>query len=115
VVDAIAAAGGATADAQVSALNLARLLVDGEQIAVAPSRRATSCRRELCVGRDDELVDLNTADAAALDALPGIGPVLAERIVSHREDGPFSTVDELADVAGIGPTLLERLRDLVRV
>ena len=63
----------------------------------------------------DDLVDLNSADAAALDALPGIGPVLAERIVAHREDGPFTTVDELADVAGIGPTLLERLRDLVRV
>ena len=113
VVDAIAAAGGATADAQVSALNLARVLVDGEQIAVprpgeAPAGAAVS-------PGGDELVDLNKADAAALDALPGIGPVLADRIVSHREDGPFTSVDELADVAGIGPTLLERLRDLVRV
>ncbi|WP_315099100.1 helix-hairpin-helix domain-containing protein [uncultured Cellulomonas sp.] len=114
VVDALTAAGGATADAQVSALNLARLLVDGEQIAVPrPGERTEGADAE--AGAGDGLVDLNTADAAALDALPGIGPVLADRIVAHREDGRFATVDELADVAGIGPTLLERLRDLVRV
>lgn len=118
VVDAIAAAGSATADAQLGALNLARPLVDGEQIVVpavgdqptAAGPGATSAP----TGGDDR-VDLNSADAAALDSLPGIGPVLAGRIVAHREDGPFSSVDELADVAGIGPTLLERLRDLVRV
>ncbi|MDQ0373438.1 ComEA family DNA-binding protein [Cellulomonas humilata] len=113
VVDAIAAAGGATADAQVSALNLARVLVDGEQIAVPGPGEAPAYTADSPGG--DDLVDLNTADAGALDALPGIGPVLADRIVSHREDGPFTTIDELADVAGIGPTLLERLRDLVRV
>jgi competence protein ComEA len=67
------------------------------------------------VSGEGDLVDLNAADATALDGLPGIGPVLADRIVAHREDRPFTTVDELADVAGIGPTLLERLRDLVRV
>ena len=115
VVDAIAAAGGATADAQVSALNLARVLVDGEQIAVPGPGEAPADVGDPAAAGGDDLVDLNTADAAALDALPGIGPVLADRIVSHREDGPFTTVDELADVAGIGPTLLERLRDLVRV
>ena len=114
VVDAIAAAGGATADAQVSALNLARLLVDGEQIAVPrPGEQAAAAARAR--GAADGLLDLNGADEAALDALPGIGPVLAGRIVAHREDGPFTSVDELADVAGIGPTLLERLRELVRV
>ncbi|WP_235523105.1 helix-hairpin-helix domain-containing protein [Cellulomonas sp. Root485] len=115
VVDAIAAAGGATADAQVSALNLARVLVDGEQIAVPRAGEQLAAAGSPASVGGDELVDLNTADAAALDALPGIGPVLADRIVAHREDGPFTTVDELADVAGIGPTLLERLRDLVRV
>lgn len=115
VVDAIAAAGGATAEAQVSALNLARVVIDGEQIAVPrPGEQPAPSGAGALTGGDD-LVDLNTADAAALDALPGIGPVLADRIVSHREDGRFTTVDELADVAGIGPTLLERLRDLVRV
>ncbi|WP_246123685.1 ComEA family DNA-binding protein [Cellulomonas terrae] len=115
VVDAIAAAGGATADAQVSALNLARVLVDGEQIAVPRPGEEPAPAGASAPGGADGLVDLNTADAAALDALPGIGPVLADRIVGHRQDGPFTTVDELADVAGIGPTLLERLRDLVRV
>jgi competence protein ComEA len=115
VVDAITAAGGATADAQVSALNLARVLADGEQIVVPrPGEQPTGA--EAVAGADaDATVDLNTADAADLDALPGIGPVLADRIVAHRQDGPFASVDELADVAGIGPTLLERLRDLVRV
>jgi len=117
VVDAIAAAGGATADAQVSALNLARVLVDGEQIAVPrPGEQPASAGAATDGGADaDQTVDLNTADIAALDALPGIGPVLAERIATHREDRPFASVDELADVAGIGPTLLERLRDRVRV
>ncbi|GEK19502.1 ComEA family DNA-binding protein [Cellulomonas xylanilytica] len=116
VVDALAAAGGAGADAEVSALNLARVLVDGEQIVVPrPGERAAQPGAAGPAGEGDDLVDLNTADATVLDSLPGIGPVLAERIVAHREDGPFTTVDELADVAGIGPTLLERLRDLVRV
>jgi len=59
-------------------------------------------------------VDLNGADAAALTALPGIGPVLAERIVAHRErHGPFAAVGELAAVRGIGPRLIERLGDRV--
>jgi competence protein ComEA len=113
VVDAIAAAGGAAADAQLSALNLARLLVDGEQIAVPrPGEQAAAAS---AAPGGDGLLDLNGADEAALDALPGIGPVLAGRIVAHREKGPFTSVDELADVTGIGPTLLERLRELVRV
>ena len=96
-----------------------------EPRAGAGRRRADrSCRRAAdqpvagpaatAAGGDDR-VDLNTADAAALDALPGIGPVLAGRIVAHRDEGPFTSVDELADVAGIGPTLLDRLRELVRV
>ena len=59
-------------------------------------------------------VDLNRADARSLDALPGIGPVLAGRIVEHRRaHGPFASVDELLSVPGIGPRLLERLRPLV--
>jgi competence protein ComEA len=114
VVDAVAAAGGQRADAQVGAINLARVLVDGEQIVVPGPDASGSAPGPAAVPGDDR-VDLNTADTAALDALPGIGPVLAERIVAHREDGPFTSVDELGDVSGIGPTLLERLRDLVRV
>lgn len=61
-------------------------------------------------------VDLNRADARALDALPGIGPVLAERIVAHRaRHGDFESADDLAAVRGIGPRLIDRLRDRVRI
>lgn len=61
-------------------------------------------------------IDLNRADASELDQLPGIGPVLAGRIVEHRRQaGPFRSVDELLAVRGIGPALLARLRDRVRI
>lgn len=110
VMDAVDAAGGATPAADLAGLNLARVLADGEQVVVpGPGDVAEG------VGPAPG-VDLNRADAAALDALPGIGPVLAERIVSWRSaHGRFSTVDELAEVAGIGPALMAGLRDLVRV
>ncbi len=113
VVDAVAAAGGTAPDAEVGSLNLARLIVDGEQI-VVPRPGDTPAPGVPAASADDR-VDLNTADAAALDALPGIGPVLAARIVAHRDEGPYASVDDLGDVSGIGPTLLDRLRDLVRV
>ena len=62
------------------------------------------------------MIDLNAAAASDLDALPGIGPVLAERVVAWRdENGPFTSVDELEEVSGIGPSVLEQVRDLVRV
>lgn len=112
VVDAVASAGGATSRAQLSALNLARVLVDGEQIVVP--RRGAKAAAPAATSSADGLVDVNTADATALDALPGIGPVLAQRIVDTRAKHPFSSVDELADVPGIGPSLLSRLRPLVR-
>ncbi len=97
-------------DADLAGLNLARVLTDGEQVVVpGPGDAADGAARA-------PGVDLNRADAAALDALPGIGPVLAERIVSWRSaHGRFSTVDELAEVAGIGPALMAGLRELVRV
>lgn len=64
----------------------------------------------------DGLIDINRADAAALDALPGVGPALAARIVAHREaNGPFAGVEALVDVAGIGPKTLERMRAMVVV
>ncbi|UJP41798.1 helix-hairpin-helix domain-containing protein [Cellulomonas palmilytica] len=121
VVDAIDAAGGATADADLARLNLARVLVDAEQVLVPrpgdplPVGPSPGSGAATGAGAGDDLVDLNAADAAALETLPGIGPVLAERIVEHRADRPFSSVDELVDVPGIGTALLERLRDRVRV
>lgn len=114
VEDAVEAAGGATVEADLSAINLARLVVDGEQILVPAPGEAVPASVQ--AGESSGPLDLNQADADALDGLPGIGPVLAERIVAWRvEHGRFSSVDELAEVSGIGPALLSDLRDLVRV
>ncbi|WP_238402688.1 helix-hairpin-helix domain-containing protein [Cellulomonas sp. H30R-01] len=124
VADALAAAGGAAADADLSTVNLARVVVDGEQVVVlrageqptAPLPASAGGGTASAAGSQPAgLVDINTADVTALDALPGIGPVLAQRIVEHRAEHPFTTVDELADVRGIGPALLETLRSSVRV
>lgn len=133
VGDAIAAAGGALPGAQVDAVNLARLVVDGEQVrvpaegedlvpAAAPSASGATGGVGAVGGGgagasgSGGSVDLNTADAAALDALPGIGPALAARILEHRASiGGFTSVDELDDVSGIGPVVMERLRPLVTV
>ncbi len=112
VADAIAAAGGVSDPAAADTVNLARLVVDGEQIAVAVPATDDGPAE----GTAGAIVDLNAADAAALDALPGIGPVLAGRIVAWRDaNGPFRSVDELAEVSGIGGAILGQLRPLVRV
>ncbi|WP_287919556.1 ComEA family DNA-binding protein [Cellulomonas sp.] len=119
VVDALTAAGGADADADLTRLNLARLLVDAEQVLVSrqgdPVAPAAGAGVPAPGAAGDSRVDLNTADAATLETLPGIGPVLAERIAAYRQEHPFSSVDELLDVVGIGPALLDQLRDQVRV
>jgi competence protein ComEA len=120
VADAVEAAGGATGDAELAALNLARDVVDGEQVVVpAPGEvvaaPVTGTGGSTAPGGSD-LVPLNTADAAALIELPGVGPVLAERILAWRDEhGPFTDVEELAEVSGIGPVVLDGLRDLVVV
>ncbi|MHA7620164.1 ComEA family DNA-binding protein [Cellulosimicrobium cellulans] len=124
VADALDAAGGATPDANLAALNLARTVTDGEQIHVPRPGEAVAALPPASSGAaatggggaGGAVVDLNAADAASLDTLPGIGPVLAERIVAWRdENGPFTAVDELGEVSGIGPAVLEDVRDLVRV
>ncbi|WP_338566234.1 ComEA family DNA-binding protein [Microbacterium paraoxydans] len=113
VVDALAAAGGSTDAADLAGVNLARRVEDGEQILV-PVVGAVDDPSAPPSG--DGTVDLNTADQAALEELPGIGPALAERIVAWREDnGRFRTVDDLLAVPGIGEKVLEGLRDGVRV
>ncbi|MBR7744330.1 helix-hairpin-helix domain-containing protein [Phycicoccus sp. BSK3Z-2] len=123
VSDAVEAAGGATRRADLAALNLARPLVDGEQVRVpAPGEEPPAAAPPSgdggaaagTPGAASALVPLNTADVTALDGLPGIGPVLAQRIVDWRTvNGRFSTVDELAEVSGIGEKLLAQLRPLV--
>jgi len=113
VADAIAAAGGVKPGTAVDDLNLARVLADGEQVNVGVP--ATAQPGNGGAGTTGPLM-LNTASAQDLDALPGIGPVLAGRIVAWRtQHGPFASVDALTDVPGIGPAMLARLADLVRV
>jgi competence protein ComEA len=111
VVDAIAAAGGMTAAADPAGVNLARLLSDGEQLAVPAVGEVTASVPGTAA---DGRVDLNTADAATLDTLPRIGPAMAQRIIDWREaNGPITSVDELLAVSGIGSKTVEALRSLV--
>ena len=131
VVEAIEAAGGPTQGADLGALNLARLLTDGEQLYVpapgetppvtaggtgSPAGSGGGAGGVGGVGGGAGLVNLNTADATALETLPGIGPALAQRITEYRQQhGSFKTVDQLDEVSGIGPALLEKLRSKVTV
>ncbi len=116
VVDAVEAAGGIRSGASPRDLNLARVLVDGEQIVVGHRARTADDPASPVTGGAPSLLDLNTASAGELEALPGIGPVLAQRIVQWRTDnGPFTAIDILGEVSGIGDSLLEQLRPLVRI
>jgi competence protein ComEA len=113
VADAIAAAGGALPGARLSALNLASPVADGQQLLV-PEESVTGATGG--AGAAGSKVRVNTADLAALEGLPGVGPVLAERIIQHREAyGPFGVVEDLLDVPGIGEGKLALLRDAVQI
>lgn len=102
VADAIDAAGGAVDGADTNAVNLARVVVDGEQVRVPVAGEASG---------QGGLINLNTSDATTLERLPGVGPVLAERIVAYRDaNGPFASVDALDGVSGVGPAVLEQIR-----
>lgn len=118
VIEAIELAGGASRRAFLDGLNLAAVLTDGQQV-VVPRRPPGGSGASLAAPGSDPtsaIVNINTADAAALDTLPGIGEVLAGRIVEHREaNGPFGSVDDLINVSGIGEVTLEELRPLVTV
>lgn len=130
VVDAVTAAGGAVRGADLAAVNLAIVLVDTEQVyipllsregsraLVAPRLRPGSTGGAGGGGGSGPTakVDLNSATAEQLDALPGVGPATAAAIVDHRtRHGPFASVDALLDVPGIGDAKLAALRDLVTV
>lgn len=114
VADALAAAGGLLPTADPASVNAAALLTDGEQIAIGvPGAAAPAAAGPAAPGGP---LDLNAATVTDLDALPGIGPVLAQRIVDHRSaHGPFSSVEQLDDVSGIGPAIYAELAERVRV
>lgn len=118
VGDVLAAAGGVLPGARLEAMNLAGTVADGEQVVVpgpGGSTRPGVANREQPAGRDGP-VHLNSATAAELETLPGVGPVLAERIVSHRDSrGDFAQVEDLLDVSGIGEAKLGSIRELVAV
>ncbi len=125
VVDAIAAAGGPTDDADLAAVNLARVVVDGEQLRLPAVGEAPppGAAGDGGVGgaagsgaSADGRININTADAAGLEQLPGVGPAIAARIIAWREqNGPFRSVDELTAVSGIGEKTLDGLRDQATV
>jgi competence protein ComEA len=129
VIDAIQRAGGPKEHAELAVLNLAAPLTDGQQVVVpkpgqvvspgvVPTAPVPGAAPGLAPGApgSGELINVNTADALTLEDLPGIGPVLSQTIVQHRtEHGPFTSVDQLEDVSGIGPATLEKLRPLVTV
>lgn len=129
VADAIEQAGGATEHADLDALNLAEPLQDGQKIhvprkgevspptvaSVAPSRTPRSAPQAAAAATQFP-INLNTATAEQLEAIPGIGPVLAHRIIEYRQTrGRFQSVDELLEVRGIGSKRLENMRPYVVV
>jgi competence protein ComEA len=119
VIDAVKRAGGARETADLTLLNLAAPLTDGQQILV-PKQGATagtvSTGTGSTTGSTGALVNINTADEATLETLNGVGPVLAGSIIQYRtEHGPFASVDQLDEVSGIGPATLEDLRSQVTV
>lgn len=115
VIDAIEAAGNHLKGVDISDINLARLLVDGEQILVGGNRlqSSKSVARKITV---DNPLDINRATLAQLDTLPGIGPVTAQRIIDYRNKvGRINTLDELKKISGLGGAKFEEIKSLLRV
>ncbi len=113
LIEVVDTAGGFTDDANTDALNLAARVGDGEAITIP---RAGESAGSSGSSQATGLINLNTATVAELDELPGIGDVLAGRIIDHRETvGPFTSVDQLSEIEGISPRLVDEIRPFVTV
>lgn len=115
VADALEAAGGPRPRGDLSGLNLAQVLMDGTKVLVpargSPEQPATAPSGGVPQASANALVPLNTADQAALETVPGIGPVTATSILTYRERvGAFESIDQLLEVDGIGPATLAQIR-----
>ena len=119
VIDAINAAGNVLKGADISDINLARLLKDGEQVYVYAASRSTSSSRSTARSappRSTGPIAINRASAKELEALDGIGPVLASRIIAYRNaNGPFVTLEALLEVSGIGPAKFAQFKEKIRL
>ena len=118
VCDAVEAAGGLTEDADASTVNLARVLSDGEHIALPTKAEVETALAQGSAGgaAASSLVNINTADASALETLSGVGSATAQAIISDREqNGPFSTIEDLMRVDGIGEKKFAKLKDSICV
>ena len=114
IADALARAGGATPKADLEQVNLAAPVADGEQVVVPRRVAGTGGVAPASASAPARPVQLSTATLEQLDALPGIGPVTAQKILDYRaQHGAFSSVDELDAIPGIGPARIDQLRGLV--
>lgn len=133
-VDAIAIAGGMTADANVEKVNLAKICKDGTQVKVPfnkGKRKTYSGGGNTPVGNNDKayleseagnvqqnemgIININTAEASELEQLPGVGPATAAKIIAYRKDNGFSTIEDIMKVKGIGPAKFAKMKDRLGV
>jgi len=116
VEDAITEAGGALDDAELDRVNLAQQLEDGQRIYLPCAEETPLPEVSALEETTGNRLNINTATSAELELLPGIGPALAESIITYREEhGPFTSIDQLEDVSGIGPSKLAMIEDLIAV
>lgn len=115
VIDAIQAAGNQLKGVDISEINLARVLIDGEQILVGASKYSGGKVAAKKISPDNPL-DINRATLSQLDTLPGIGPVTAQRIIDYRiKVGRINALDELKKISGLGGSKFEEIKPLLRI